>query len=53
MAAERRLPSWMKVKMPGSANYLELRGLLREKGLHTVCEEAHCPNIGAATITTS
>ncbi len=46
MAAERRLPSWMKVKMPGSANYLELRGLLREKGLHTVCEEARCPNIG-------
>ena len=46
MAAERRLPPWMKVKMPGSANYLELRGLLREKGLHTVCEEAHCPNIG-------
>ena len=46
MAAERRLPPWMKVKMPGSANYLELRGLLRESGLHTVCEEAHCPNIG-------
>ena len=46
MAAERRLPPWMKVKMPGSANYLELRGLLREKGLHTVCEEARCPNIG-------
>ena len=46
MAAERRLPSWMKVKMPGSPNYLELRGLLREKGLHTVCEEARCPNIG-------
>ncbi len=46
MAAERRLPSWMKVKMPGSPNYLELRGLLRQKGLHTVCEEARCPNIG-------
>jgi len=46
MAAERRLPPWMKVKMSGSANYLELRGLLRKKGLHTVCEEARCPNIG-------
>ena len=46
MAAERKLPPWMKVKMPGSGNYLELRGLLRENGLHTVCEEARCPNIG-------
>ena len=36
----------MKVKMPGSANYLELRGMLRGNGLHTVCEEARCPNIG-------
>ena len=32
--------------MPGSANYMEVRGLLREGQLHTVCEEAHCPNIG-------
>ncbi len=46
MAAERRLPRWLKVKMPGSPNYLEIRGLLHGYRLHTVCEEAHCPNIG-------
>ena len=42
----RRLPPWLKVRMPGGPNYLELRGLLRSSQLHTVCEEAHCPNIG-------
>ena len=46
MAAERRLPSWLKAKMAGGPNYLELRDLLRGNELHTVCEEAHCPNIG-------
>jgi lipoic acid synthetase len=39
-------PEWLKVRAPGSANYLRLRGLMRELNLHTVCEEAHCPNIG-------
>ena len=42
----RRLPEWLKVKAPGSAGYLELRQLVRSEGLNTVCEEAHCPNIG-------
>ena len=46
MPATKRLPSWVKVKMPGGPNYLELTGLLRENQLHTVCEEARCPNIG-------
>ena len=46
MVTESRLPSWFKVRMPGGPNYLELLGLLREEQLHTVCEEAHCPNIG-------
>jgi lipoic acid synthetase len=46
MAAERRLPEWLKVKMPGGRNYLELRQLIKGSSLHTVCEEAHCPNIG-------
>ena len=46
MAATRRLPPWLKVKMPGSQNYLEIKGMLRGNELHTVCEEAHCPNIG-------
>ena len=46
MARERRLPEWLKVKMPGGSNYLAVRELLRGHELHTVCEEAHCPNIG-------
>ena len=46
MAVQRRLPPWLKVKMPGGANYLQLKELLRDSELHTVCEEAHCPNIG-------
>jgi lipoic acid synthetase len=39
-------PDWLKVRAPGSPNYLRLRGLMRDLKLHTVCEEARCPNIG-------
>jgi lipoic acid synthetase len=39
-------PEWLKVRAPGSENYLRLRGLMKELKLHTVCEEARCPNIG-------
>ena len=39
-------PEWLKVRAPGSENYLRLKGLIRSLGLHTVCEEANCPNIG-------
>src|SRR5262245_25224580 len=39
-------PPWLKVRAPGSPNYIRLKGLLEELRLHTVCEEAHCPNIG-------
>ena len=39
-------PEWLKVRAPGSENYLRLNGIMRELGLHTVCEEANCPNIG-------
>jgi len=39
-------PEWLKVKAPGSPSYLKLRGLMRDLNLHTVCEEARCPNIG-------
>jgi len=41
-----RKPSWIKVRAPGGANYARVRGMMRELGLHTVCEEARCPNIG-------
>ncbi len=46
MTTKRRLPEWLKVKAPGGPNYIELKNVLRGHGLHTVCEEAHCPNIG-------
>lgn len=39
-------PPWLKVRAPGSENYLRLKGLMKELSLHTVCEEARCPNIG-------
>src|SRR5262249_18793396 len=39
-------PEWLKVRAPGSPGYLRLKGLMRELNLHTVCEEAQCPNIG-------
>jgi lipoic acid synthetase len=39
-------PEWLKVRAPGSPSYLRLKALMRDLGLHTVCEEAQCPNIG-------
>ena len=39
-------PDWLKVRAPGSPGYTRLKGLMRELNLHTVCEEAQCPNIG-------
>jgi len=39
-------PSWLKVKAPGSPKYLETRRTVKRLRLNTVCEEAHCPNIG-------
>jgi len=41
-----RKPSWLKVRSPGGANYLRLQKKMRSESLHTVCEEASCPNIG-------
>jgi lipoic acid synthetase len=41
-----RKPSWLKVKAPGGPNYLRLKQMMRDLDLHTVCEEAHCPNVG-------
>jgi lipoyl synthase len=41
-----RKPSWLKVRAPGGQNYIHLKHLMRELDLHTVCEEAHCPNVG-------
>src|ERR1043165_9896173 len=46
--AQPRLPKpdWLKVRAPGSPSYLRLKALMRDLHLHTVCEEAQCPNIG-------
>ena len=41
-----RKPSWLKVKAPGGSSYLHIKRMMRELDLHTVCEEARCPNIG-------
>lgn len=41
-----RKPGWLKVRSPGGQNYLRLQKMMRTQSLHTVCEEASCPNIG-------
>lgn len=41
-----RKPEWLKVRAPGGPEYLRLKTLMRSQSLHTVCEEAGCPNIG-------
>jgi lipoic acid synthetase len=41
-----RKPQWLKVRAPGGENFVRLKGLMRTLNLHTVCEEARCPNIG-------
>lgn len=41
-----RKPKWLKARAPGMGEYVNLKRLMRAKTLHTVCEEAHCPNMG-------
>ena len=45
MLAERK-PAWLRVRPPAGENYVHLKTLFRSLDLHTVCEEAHCPNVG-------
>src|SRR6266508_5096395 len=55
MLAERK-PAWLRVRPPAGENYVHLKTLFRSLDLHTVCEEARCPNVaecwggGTATI---
>jgi lipoic acid synthetase len=42
----RRRPPWIRVRAPGGDTYAQVHGLMREKTLNTVCEEAQCPNLG-------
>jgi lipoyl synthase len=41
-----RKPEWIRAKFPGTAEVVRLKKILRENKLHTVCEEANCPNLG-------
>ena len=45
-AVARRHPPWLKVRAPGGPEFAETMATVRELGLHTVCQEARCPNIG-------
>jgi len=45
-APAARKPPWLKVRAPGGPNYVEVKRLMRGLALHTVCEEARCPNVG-------
>lgn len=43
--AATRKPPWLKIRPPAGDSYTQIKGMLRERKLHTVCEEAHCPNV--------
>lgn len=42
----QRKPQWLKAKLPAGKNYQQIKQLMRSRSLHTVCEEAMCPNLG-------
>jgi lipoic acid synthetase len=46
MAVDTHRPDWLKVRLPGGANFVDLKDIMRGQQMHTVCEEARCPNIG-------
>jgi len=41
-----RKPAWLRTKLPSGENYVKLINILKKRHLHTVCQEAKCPNIG-------
>jgi lipoic acid synthetase len=41
-----RKPDWLKIRLPKGDNYLKVKGILQEKGLHTICSSGKCPNMG-------
>ncbi len=43
--APLKKPEWLKIRPPAGENYTQIKKLLRDRNLHTVCEEAHCPNV--------
>jgi lipoic acid synthetase len=46
MAVDTRRPDWLRVRLPAGQNYVDLKGIMHTQQMHTVCEEARCPNIG-------
>lgn len=42
---QSRKPEWLKIRPPSGESYTQIKGMLRARNLHTVCEEAHCPNV--------
>ncbi|MSR29496.1 MAG: lipoyl synthase [Phycisphaerales bacterium] len=44
--SDRRKPEWIRARMPGGEGYLKLKAIIDEHRLHTVCQEANCPNLG-------
>ncbi len=45
VAAKSPRPDWLRVRLPGGEHYTRLKSVMREHNLHTVCEEARCPNV--------
>ncbi|MFC5365729.1 lipoyl synthase [Salinirubrum litoreum] len=46
MSSRRRKPDWLKMRPPAGERFTEIKSSLRDRDLHTVCEEANCPNMG-------
>ena len=46
MARSRRKPDWLKMRPPSGQRFADIKSTLRDRNLHTVCEEANCPNLG-------
>lgn len=46
MARLEKKPEWLRIRLPSGKNYVNIRQTIASLGLHTVCEEARCPNIG-------
>ena len=42
---QTRKPEWLKIRPPAGESYTQIKKMLRDRKLHTVCEEAHCPNV--------
>jgi lipoic acid synthetase len=46
LSGRKRLPEWMRMRMPGGDHYMHVREQVNKHGLHTICSSGNCPNIG-------